>query len=163
MKTRLSGLIDGEIEAHDARAVLDAAKRDAELRERWQHYQLVGDALKGEPALHADITPRVMAALADEPVLLAPRRERRTWQRTVLAMAATVAGVALVGWVALGSRHDAMPAGELVAQEAATPRPESQDMREYMVAHQAQAGSLQFRGGTENVRTVAASGSGYAR
>lgn len=168
MKTRLSGLIDGELEAREAAAVLDAVKGDTELRECWRRYQLIGDALKGGGSLHRDITARVMAAIDDEPVVLAPRRTvpDNGWSRTVLALAASVAGVALVAWVALGPRDDARPAAEL-AVAPATAQVAAQapagDMREYLAAHQAQAGSLQFRGGTENIRTVAAGGGAFAR
>lgn len=172
MKTRLSGLIDGELDARDAQAVLEAVERDAELRERWQHYQLIGDALKGGGTLHRDITARVMAALEDEPVVLAPRRARRQeWPRTVLALVASVAGVALVSWVALGPRSErGGPAPELAAAPVpvqvsaqVTGQPAAGDMREYLIAHQAQAESLRFRGGTENIRTVAVGGGATAR
>ena len=167
-------MIDGELEARDAELVLDAVKNDSELQERWRHYQLIGDALRGSDALHRDITARVMAALEDEPVVLAPRRrQRHEWPRTVLALAASVAGVALVSWVALGPRSDeSRPAAELAAasapMQAASTRtppaePAAADMREYLVAHQAQAGALRFRGGTENIRTVAVGGPASAR
>lgn len=172
MKTRLSGLIDGELDTHDAAAVLEAVKHDAELRERWQHYQLIGDVLRGGGVLHRDITARVMAALEDEPVVLAPRRARyQEWSGTVLALAASVAGVALVSWVALGPGNEQ---GRTPPELAAAPAPVqvsaqapaqavAGDMQEYLVAHQAQAGSLRFRGGTENIRTVAAGGGAFAR
>ncbi len=172
MKTRLSGLIDGELEARDAETVLEAVRNDAELRQRWRHYQLIGDALKGGGALHRDITARVMTALDEEPVVLAPRRtHRHEWPRTALALAASVAGVALVSWMALGPHSDASrPAAELAATPApaqvAAQAPAQQaagEMQEYLVAHQAQAGSLRFRGGTENIRTVAAGGGALAR
>lgn len=170
MKTRLSGLVDGELDARDAQVVLEAVKRDAELRERWHHYLLIGDALRGGGTLHRDITGQVMAALEDEPVVLAPRR-RQEWPRTVLALAASVAGVALVSWVALGPRNEENPpAPELAAAAApmqvsaqAPAQPAAGDMQEYLAAHQAQAGSLRFRGGTENIRTVAVRGGVPAR
>ena len=158
MKTRLSELIDGELEAHEARAVFDAVKRDAELRTRWQEYQLIGDILRGEKSLGSDVTARVMADLEDEPVVLAPQpRQRQPWQRMGLALAATLAGVAAVGWVALGPQSDSTPV-ERTAQAAPALQAAHQDaadMREYLVAHQTQSSSLQFRGGAENIRTVA--------
>ena len=156
--------MDGELEARDAAAVLEAAKRDAELRDRWRQYQLIGDALKGGGALHRDITARVMDALEDEPVVLAPRRAaRRDWPRVVLALAASVAGVALVSWVAIGPQNENRAPADLVAAHAPASAPAQPEMQEYLVAHQAQAGSLQFRGGTENIRTVAAGGGAFAR
>lgn len=159
MKTRLSELIDGELEAHEARTVFDAVKRDAELRGRWQEYQLIGDMLRGEKSLGSDITARVMAGLDREPVVFAPPpRRRQPWQRTVLALAATFAGVAAVGWVAFGPQGDAMPVERTAQASAPAPQAAHEDagnMREYLVAHQTQSGSLQFRGGAENIRTVA--------
>lgn len=162
MKSRLSGLMDGEVDAQEAAAVLDAVKRDPDLRACWQHYQLIGDALRGERSFDGDITRDVMDALGDEPVVLAPRRREPAWQRTVLALAASVAGVALVSWVALGTQDAGAPNSPPVA---AAPAPAAIDavavaapsasMQEYLVAHQAQTGKLRFRGGTENIRTVA--------
>lgn len=166
MKPRLSELIDGELATGEVRVVFDAVKSDADLRRRWQEYQLIGDILRGEKSLGSDITARVMAALDDEPVVLAPRAARRQpWQRTLLAVAATLAGVAAVAWVALAPQGEqgapertaqAAPAAVLSASQEA-------DMREYLVAHQTQSSALQFRGGTENIRTVAAGGRAAAR
>lgn len=159
--------MDGELAQDDE--VFDALKRDGELRDSWQKYCLIGEALKGETRLSADITARVMSELSGEPVVLAPRRSSRAeWQRSVLAIAATLAGVAVVGWVALapsaGQKTNAPLAQSSAQQRAAVQavvaqaaRPASRDMQEYLVAHQAQSSSLQFRGGTEYIRTVAAS------
>ena len=171
MKSRLSGLMDGEQLARDDE-LFNALKRGDELRDCWQKYHLIGDALRREPALGSDITSRVMQGLRDEPVVLAPPRStRHEWQRSALAMAATLAGVAVVGWIALApfSGPALRPAPNL-AQSAGTPppvvqaaasrqpaRPASRDMQEYLVAHQTQLSSLQFRGGTEYIRTVSVS------
>ena len=167
MKTRLSGLMDGRLEAQDEPALFDALRRDKTLRGSWQEYQLIGDALKGETLLDADITARVMDALADEPVVLAPRVSARTsWHGSALALAATIAGVAVVGWVALGSQGRQLPVQTVAQQERAVVQPVrhvSRDMREYLVAHQAQSSSLQFRGGTKHIRTVAATGMAVAK
>lgn len=166
MKTRLSGLVDGELDELEAKVLLDAVKGDPQLRACWHEYQLIGDTLRGERSLPGDITAQVMAALADEPVVLAPRPVRQpAWQRTALALAATLAGVAVVGWLALAQRNDVSPAGEQLAQ-GATPqsaRADARDMQQYLVAHQAQSSLLQFRGGTENIRTVAAGGAAGTR
>lgn len=167
MKTRLSGLVDGELDEHDAKVLLDAVKGDPRLRACWHEYQLIGDTLRGERSIPGDITAQVMAALADEPVVLAPRPARQpAWQRTALALAATVAGVAVVGWLALAQRNDvSVSRGEQLAQNATpqTARADAREMQQYLVAHQAQSSLLQFRGGTENIRTVAAGGAAATR
>ena len=160
MKTRLSGFMDGELERHDEQALLDAMKCDNDLRRYWQECQLIGDALKHEPALGADITDRVMTSLRDEPVVLAPR-PRPGWQGTALALAATAAGVAVVGWMALGPPDGqvSIPLQAVAQRDAAAVQPvrlASRDMQEYLVAHQAQSAFLSFGGGAEHIRTVAA-------
>lgn len=162
MKTRLSGFMDGELERHDEQALLDAMKCDDDLRRYWQECQLIGDVLKGECALGSDITSRVMTSLRDEPVVLAPHAwARPAWQRTALALAATVAGVAVVGWMALGpqSGQVSIPMQAAAQRDAMPAQPvrlASRDMQEYLVAHQAQSSFLNFGGGTEHIRTVVA-------
>lgn len=161
--------MDGELDRHDEKILFDALKRDPKLRERWQSYQLIGAALKGETDSVRDITASVMDALQDEPVAFAPKvLPRQPWHRTALALAATLAGVAVVGWMALGPQDNLSPVrSERLAQRvpaAVQPvRQASRDMQEYLVAHQAHASSLQFRGGTENIRTVAAMGAVTAK
>jgi sigma-E factor negative regulatory protein RseA len=180
MKTKLSGLMDGEVAEHEAQAVFAALRGDEELRSRWLEYQVIGDTLKGERDLGTELTGRVMAALDAEPTVLAPRPSlhRETWHRNVWALAATVAGVAVVGWLALGTGQGPQP--ETVAQSAAQPvavarqeavavargeavRQASADMQEYLVAHETQSSQLQFRGGAEHIRTVAAVGMAPAK
>lgn len=165
MKSKLSGLLDGELEEREESAVFDALKCDDVLRTRWQEYLLIRDALKGRVPLKTDITSRVMASLDDEPVVLAPpakpRKPVESWQHAALALAATVAGVAVVGWMALGTLGGQSPnaVATLASNQPAVIQPvrqASREMQEYLVAHQAQSSLLQFRGGAEHIRTVAA-------
>lgn len=170
MKTKLSGLMDGELDATEAAALLDTLKRETPLRGSWGEYQLIGDALRGEKMLDRDIAVRVMDVVRDQPVVLAPRARRRDdWRSPVLALAATLAGVGVVGWIALGPQPDRLaPSAHLALQqrmkaEAQPVRQASRGMQEYLVAHQTQTASLQFRGGTQQIRTVAALGGGPAK
>ena len=161
MKTRLSGFVDGELASHDEATLFDTLKSDDALCRRWQEYLLIRDALKGASALDTDITARVMASLHEEPTIIAPRRPmpRQNWQRSALALAATLAGVAVVGWMAMSGGQSPKYVAALTPPEAASVVPVRQaarDMQEYLAAHQAQTSSLQFRGGTEHIRTVAA-------
>ncbi len=183
MKTKLSGLMDGELSGHEAQDLFAALRRDPELRDRWLEYQLIGDTLKGERDLGTELTGRVMAALEHEPTVLAPKASprRELWHRNLLALAATAAGVAVVSWLALGTRQAVEPETVAIAQKpaqvaaiskkdeaivavrdgaSAAPlvRQASDDMQEYLIAHEAQSSLLQFRGGAEHIRTVAAFG-----
>lgn len=171
--------MDGELSEHEAQELFAGLRQDEVLRRRWLEYQVIGDALKGEKALGTELTARVMAALEDEPTVLAPaaRVRRDVWHRHALALAATVAGVAVVGWLALGTSSapesltvaQVAPAtttktapGPVAANEAIVPvvatRAAATDMQEYLIAHEAQSSLLQFRGGAEHIRTVSAVG-----
>lgn len=115
----LSSLIDGELDPHEAAAVLDALCRDAELQRRWSDLQLVGDALRSTEvaACHVDgFCDRVRKSLADEPTVLAPRQlARPAWRRYSwpgLAVAASVAAIAFVAVPLMRS-----PAPDVMAQK----------------------------------------------
>lgn len=160
MKTRISALMDGELEDHEVPASFDALRRDETLRSQWQQAHLIGAVLREENHLDFDVTARVMAALDAEPVVLAPKpRTPRDWSRSAMALAATVAGVAVVAWLGLGDAPEAssiaqlaqVPAGVSVpqAQAPSTPR-----LQEYLVAHQAYASMGPMAGGARNIRTV---------
>lgn len=160
MKTRISALADGELEEHEIAEALGAVKHSEELRAEWHTAHLIGAALREEGHLSFDVTARVMSALEQEPVVLAPRpAPRRDWGRPALALAASVAGVTVVAWLGLGPAADTDPGAGLaqaptaapvvVARAQATPR-----LQEYLVAHHAYAPAGPAGGGARNIRTV---------
>lgn len=157
MKIELSALIDGETEGHEIAAVLGALKSSPAMRDAWSEYHLIGDVLRGEPELERDITSGVMQRLADEPVVLAPAPRRQSgWLRPLAALAASVAGVAVVGWLALApspAPEQPLVASAEVVGHRAEPMMVS-DIQEYLLAHQANAPGLRLQGGSQNIRTV---------
>lgn len=167
MKTRISALMDGELEDHELAATLLALRGSEELRGQWCDCQLLGAALRGEQELGIDVVSRVMSAIELEPTVMAPvKRPGRDWQRPALALAASAAGVALVVWLALAPSENGNAGlgalatarqGSLVARspQNSTPR-----LQEYLVAHQAYSPAGAMVGGARNIRTVAASGEG---
>lgn len=180
MKTRISALMDGELEDHEIAETLRALRRDGELRSQWCDCQVIGAALRGESELDIDVAARVMSALDLEPTVMAPGPRRMPeWQRPVLALAASAAGVAVVAWLALAPAGDggpALAAGQAVATGPASARQETvlapvlapvlaqsrstPRLQEYLLAHQAYAPGGAIVGGARNIRTVAASGEG---
>jgi negative regulator of sigma E activity len=164
MTKELSALLDGELETHEEPTLWSAMKANPHLRETWQDYKLIGDAIRNEHALAHDITSKVMRRLVEEPVVLAPRpRTRRTWTNAILAMAASVAGIAVVGWLALGLQVQQGGTAPQLAQNGkaavvATAPATTQNMQEYVLAHQANAPGLHLQGGTQHIRTVSATG-----
>jgi len=159
MKTGLSALVDGEVRDDEVSALMAAVKKDEGLRDTWREYHLIGDVLRGEPRLDADMAAQVMGALEDEPVVLAPPRQRSPWHGSALALAASVAGVAVVGWLAFAPQtasHEPLAAAKI--ERLALSPEAARDMQDYLAAHQAQASDLHLRGGTQNIRTVSVVG-----
>ena len=158
--------MDGELESHEITETLHVLRDTGALHTEFAAYQVIGDALRGEPNLDMDVSARVMAAIEREPavVLLASRRALH-WQRPALALAASAAGVALVAWVALtpvaGSDSPGMVAGTVVKGNAvsgevvAVNDPASRlRMQEYLVAHQVYAPGGAIAGSANPVRAV---------
>jgi sigma-E factor negative regulatory protein RseA len=181
MKADISSLFDGELQAHEAFATLSELRHDETLHRAWSGYCVIGAALRREDELSSEITPRVMAALQREPAILAPqKRQSGNWQRPVMALAASIAGVAVVGSVAFAPSGPLRPQEQVAAMEsgnlarlgpiqvvptaAAMVKPASRrDMQEYLIAHQAYASSFRFQGGTQNIRAVSAFGTSDRR
>ncbi len=169
MKENISALMDGELDGRAAAATIDALRRDPAALEAWRAYHLVGDALRDTPALSPDFAARVAARLAGEPTVLAPGRLRpvqRRWLSMPAAAAASVAGVALVGWLAFapqqpGSPQPALakaPASALVAvKPALVPLPAGTP--DYLLAHQGFSPRISLQGMAPYVRTVSAQAS----
>lgn len=163
MTERLSAVMDDEIDDRECASCLDRLKDDPDLRATWALYHLVGDAIRGEAGagLPADFARR----LAAEPTILAPRRvERRVASPRLYALsaAASVAAVALVGWMALPLIQPAQIAGPGIALEpgvtvAAVPPasvPVAQGVNDYLLAHQRFSPSSALGGMAPYIRTV---------
>jgi len=166
MNDQLSALMDGELDDAESRQIYTSLARDPETRQAWHDYHLLGAALRNEPYLATDLTARVMAALEDEPVVLAPRNRSRVGRTDSghgwMALAASVAGVAFVGWIALAP-PSSTTSGAVVASVQKAPvvvaesgTTQAARLQEYLVAHQAHSPSMSPQGGARYVRTVSA-------
>ncbi|MBA2075750.1 RseA family anti-sigma factor [Aeromonas veronii] len=71
-KEQISALMDGDLS--DAE-VLNELEMDSDLQDTWGRYHLMGDAMRGDlPVnLQLDLSDSIMAALEDEPTILAPK------------------------------------------------------------------------------------------
>lgn len=118
---QISELMDGEIDHDLAERLLRSMRDDGEAMAIWTQYHRVGDILRGEAAGSPELASRIVAALEAEPTVLAPPRAQRSGsaRRIALSMAASVAGVAVVGWLVLSNPKPAeIPmAGPLAADE----------------------------------------------
>jgi negative regulator of sigma E activity len=149
MKQDVSALLDGELEEMNSASVFAALRKEDSLRKCSEEYRLIGDALRREPMLDRDISARVMDAIRNEPVVLAPRPKKGSLPHALTTLAATVSGVAIVAWVAFvpQSPTSSLPAEKMVisrlpAIQRAVPVVSSRDMRDYLVAHQSRPGAV---------------------
>ncbi|MGB5079142.1 MAG: sigma-E factor negative regulatory protein [Burkholderiales bacterium] len=171
MKERLSALIDGELSGEEFGRHVGRLGSDAGLRNAWDAYHLIGDALRGD--ISAEIASRVVARLRDEPTVLAPRRAAVSFRRLswyAMSAAASVAAITLVVWTAAPLWRDepqlaATPAAVTVGSEGAPLVPvTSADARQaapvgevenYLLAHQPYSHTSAMQGIAPYVRTIA--------
>lgn len=156
MKENLSAWIDDELSSQQVGVLPSQIKQDAELRRSWDCYHLIGDALRGVQG--PDLCAGVRARLDAEPTVLAPQRRKNPEQLrwAALSMAASVAAVALVAWMALsGTQQNSVqlaavpaPAARLAAVQA------GQGATDYLLAHQRYSPSSAMQGVAPYVRTV---------
>jgi sigma-E factor negative regulatory protein RseA len=167
MKSKISALMDSELDARELHEPLCALGEDGDARESWRTYHLISDALHGGALLSANCAPRVAQRLAREPALIAPLPsairppERARWF-VPSALAASVAAVALVGWVALAPQQGPAPAPAPLAQAPQAERTKepaqltlTSAAQDYLIAHQAFSPRNSLQGMAPYVRSVA--------
>jgi len=161
MKTKISALLDGELGRHEAASPLDALRNDEAARDAWRTYNLIGDAMRDMRMLSPGFAGRVAARLAEEPTVMAPSRlfqlpERPRWQ--MLSAAASLAAVALVGWLAFGIQgEDAAKVARTAKQNAAVSVAQVQppdSANDYLYAHQFYSPRNSLQGVAPYVRMV---------
>ncbi len=167
---RISALMDGELEDHEAQREIAGLKDNGQLRERWDEFHLIGDALRNEPLLSSGFNEGFSKRLGAEPTVLAPQRASLKPRRVAayaLSAAASLSAAALVAWVALGPTTSEM-SGQIAAsqrdragQQAVVPvsqalksEPSDGRMNEYLLAHEGFSPSTALQGVAPYIRTV---------
>lgn len=157
MKERISVLMDGELDDKSAAAAIQALGSEREARDAWRAYHMIGDLMRGSSPLSDDFSARIAWKLAGQPTVLAPGRikpEPRRWF-TASAVAASVAAVALVGWLALAPQPQVVPAPLAEAKpEAPAMVPLPSAANDYLLAHQGFSPRVSLQGMAPYVRTV---------
>lgn len=170
MKSKISALMDGELGGHEAGPPLTALQSEGEARETWRTYHLISDALRGTRVLSEGVARRVARRLAEEPTVFAPSSAEAAAPRRApwfaLSAAASLAAVALVGWLAFAPQQGPAPAPQVAqapkpaaarAKEAArVPLPVAAN--DYLLAHQGYSPRNSLQGMAPYVRTVSAAG-----
>jgi sigma-E factor negative regulatory protein RseA len=163
MKQNISALMDGELDDKAAAELLDALARDRQSVQTWRIYHLIGDALRESPPLSEAFGAKLARQLAEEPAILAPGR-LRAQPRTWYALAASVAAVALVGWLGFAPQQSPAPVARAPAtvqpvarvKPAVVPLPSGTN--DYLLAHQGFSPRVSLQGMAPYVRTVSEQG-----
>jgi sigma-E factor negative regulatory protein RseA len=155
---KISQLMDGELSARESRSQIQRLEHDRGLSEGWETYHLIRDALRNEVELGPQFSRRLHERIEQEPAIVAPHtRLPARMVRYTLPMAAGIAGIAVVGWLALSGTAPTDPGPRTLAQQAAAPAagaPVDGEVRDYMLAHQEFSPSTAMQGVVSYVRTV---------
>jgi sigma-E factor negative regulatory protein RseA len=170
---KLSAFVDGEVQDGDVQSQLARIESDAGLRNAWNTYHLIGDALRGN--VSPDLTSRVVARLEDEPAMPAPRRKPAglgRWAWLAMPAAAGIAAVTLVVWTAapIWQTEPQIASSPIAAGGAASPGPVTAvslstpelrtlasgiEVENYLFAHQGYARTSAMQGVVPYARTIA--------
>jgi len=148
MKERISELMDGELDDQAAGELIQALGSRREALDTWRVYHLISDAIRENQPL-PQATP-------------APVQPRR-W--VALPIAASLAAVSLVGWLAFAPQQDAPPPALAQAPAATAPAlvPLPSATSDYLLAHQGFSPRVSFQGMAAYVRSVSAEAQGARR
>jgi sigma-E factor negative regulatory protein RseA len=122
---RISALMDGELDEQMQPSAVDELLKKHRTRDTWARYHLISDTLRQSlPAgLDKQFSCRVMAALDAEPTVLAPPAPQvssLTRRLAGLAVAASVAAVAVMGVQFMYQQDGQAPVGQLAQAPGAT-------------------------------------------
>ena len=154
----ISQLMDGELDANRVDVTCQGL-RETGCMATWVCYHVIGDVLRGSQALMPGFAARFASRLSAEPTVLVPQRRETRPLAVAWALAATVAAVGVVGWVAVTM----MPAPTTViaaakqaaSVRAADARPAVPD-NEYLLVHQEYSPTTAIQGVRPYLRAVAA-------
>jgi len=154
---KISQLMDGELGEREARLQIRRLESDPSLTQAWDTYHLIRDALRDDICIGIDFERRLRQRLDGEPTVIAPHVHFASRVvRYSLPLAAAVAGIALVGWLALSSQPQSEYLAETKPQNpvAVAAAPASGQMSDYLLAHQEYSPTADLQGMASYVRTV---------
>jgi sigma-E factor negative regulatory protein RseA len=135
MNEKISALIDCEVDQKQASALIDELLASPEQQNAWYTMHAARDAMQQYP-VSSDFMAKFSARLAQEPVVIAPNRLRKsTWMKPFLIPATAVASVMFVGLAVWQfSMPVSSPAVGAMAKVEALAIPSS-EISPYLVAH----------------------------
>ncbi len=169
---KISALMDGELDRQNAQSAISQIKQDESLHAEWATYHLIGDALRDHWIPAVDISQKIKARLSQEPTILAPHPfVMEKFKMATLPIAASIAAVSLVGWLAFSSQHHTQEITIASSENPASSTKQTQhqtkpaaakskvqhnkQLNEYLLAHQEYSPAMALPGVAPYVQTVA--------
>jgi sigma-E factor negative regulatory protein RseA len=147
--------MDGELGRREAKTTIELLESDQALAQSWETYHLIGDSLRREAELRPDFVHRLHQRLEQEPTVIAPHtRLSHRVVRYTLPLAAGVAGVTLVAWLALEVGQPPSPTVTARPSPPSQPFVPSRAVSDYLTVHQEFSPSTAMQGLASYVRTV---------
>lgn len=144
-KERISEWMDGELDRVQAE-LLQRRLGDVEAQATWSIYHLIGDKLRGEAG--CEVAARVTARLAHEPTVFAPRPISSVDSRGLgMSVAASVAAVAVVGFIALNTGGGEARYDTVQASRVASVNQTRSPMDGYLALHHGEVRNVTFEPG----------------
>ncbi|MCH6584487.1 MAG: sigma-E factor negative regulatory protein [Proteobacteria bacterium] len=167
MKSKISALMDGELDNADIADTIAQIKKTEELRNEWATYHLIGDTLRQPEVVPIDIASNVSKRLATEPTVLAPRPPTKHKGRVfALSVAASMmTAVAVVVWMSMQTMDRPLkPITDKSVLQAAVQAeptiisasiPVPAQINDYLLAHGEFSPRTAMHGAVPYIRTVA--------
>lgn len=109
MKSKISALMDGELDQRDASNIIEAIRKDDDLQGEWETYHLIGDTLRQSSKLAMNISSDVSQKLKAEPTVLSPNISNleKKLKRKVYAFSVAASVIAMVSaWLVMQNSHE---------------------------------------------------------
>lgn len=157
---KISQLMDGELDEKECSAHLRRLAQDPDLAHGWGTFHLIRDVLCDEASCGYELAERVRQRLAKEPTVIAPHtRLPARIVRHTMPIAAAVAGVIVVGWLAVSlTGAPSGPTDQIAKNHELPPVDAKGKMSDYILAHQEYSPGV-----VPYIRTVANEDSDAAR
>ena len=120
IRESLSALCDGECDELELRRVLNHVENDAELREQWNSFHLIGATMRGEAATRVDLSKGIMQAIDGEPMDEIPGRKDTGAQAVPTELASQPVKKGLPAWMVSGSVAASVTLAVLLGARALT-------------------------------------------
>ena len=109
MKSKISALMDGELNQRDVSNIIEAIRKDDDLQGEWEAYHLIGDTLRQSSKLSMNISSGVSQRLKAEPTVLSPNISNleKKLKRKVYAFSVAASVIAMVSaWLVMQNLHE---------------------------------------------------------